>query len=92
MFVLIAYDISDPKRLNKIAKIMKGYGVRVQKSIFEAFVDKNALKKMKREIELVINFDQDTVRYYRFCKTCAGTVEYLGSGFYTEEEGDYVIL
>ena len=92
MFVVIAYDIADPKRLNKVAKIMKGYGSRVQKSVFEVYVDRNAIKRMKVELESVIDFQKDTVRYYRLCKVCAGTVEYHGSGFYTEEEGDFLIL
>jgi CRISPR-associated protein Cas2 len=92
MFVVIAYDISDPKRLNKVAKVLKGYGARVQKSVFEVYVDKKVLKKIKQEVELVIDFHKDTVRYYRLCKVCAGTVEYFGSGFYTEEEGSFSIL
>ena len=35
MNMIVAYDIADPKRLQRIAKIMKDYGLRVQKSIFE---------------------------------------------------------
>ena len=32
-FVLIIYDITDNKRRTKFAKLMEGYGKRVQKSL-----------------------------------------------------------
>ncbi|HQM85027.1 MAG TPA: CRISPR-associated endonuclease Cas2, partial [bacterium] len=38
---LILYDIRDPKRLLRVAKIMENYGYRVQKSVFEVICDDN---------------------------------------------------
>lgn len=35
MHVIISYDITQPKRLRKIASICHDYGVRVQLSVFE---------------------------------------------------------
>ena len=35
MLTLLAYDISDQKRLAKVARICEDYGVRVQYSVFE---------------------------------------------------------
>jgi CRISPR-associated protein Cas2 len=35
MLTLVAYDISDPKRLARCARVCEDYGVRVQYSIFE---------------------------------------------------------
>lgn len=32
---LAIYDITDAKRLNKVANILQDYGVRIQKSVFE---------------------------------------------------------
>jgi len=34
MRFLIAYDIGDPKRLRRIARLMERHAVRVQKSVF----------------------------------------------------------
>lgn len=31
---LVAYDIRDPKRLRQVAKIMEGFGIRMQYSVF----------------------------------------------------------
>jgi len=39
MNMIVAYDIADERRLARVAKIVKDYGVRVQKSIFEVSVD-----------------------------------------------------
>ena len=33
---LIVYDIRDPVRLRKLAKIAEDYGLRMQKSVFQA--------------------------------------------------------
>ena len=35
MLTLVAYDISDHKRLAKVARVCEDFGVRVQYSIFE---------------------------------------------------------
>jgi CRISPR-associated protein Cas2 len=32
---LVSYDISDPKRLRKVARSLEGFGVRLQYSVFE---------------------------------------------------------
>ena len=39
MDMLVIYDITEPRRLNKVAKVIKDYGIRVQKSIFEVDVN-----------------------------------------------------
>ncbi|HOK77309.1 MAG TPA: CRISPR-associated endonuclease Cas2, partial [Verrucomicrobiota bacterium] len=39
MLTLVAYDISDHKRLANIAKVCENYGVRVQYSVFECYLD-----------------------------------------------------
>lgn len=39
MLILIAYDITKPRRLARVAKICEDYGVRVQYSIFECHLE-----------------------------------------------------
>ena len=36
MFYVICYDIPDNRRRNQLAKELKGFGTRVQYSVFEA--------------------------------------------------------
>jgi len=39
MLTLVAYDISDQKRLSRVAKVCENYGARVQYSIFECYLE-----------------------------------------------------
>ena len=49
-FILIIYDIVDNKRRTKFAKLLEGYGTRVQKSAFEAMLSQKSYEKLVREI------------------------------------------
>ena len=41
--VLVIYDITDDKRRTKMVRCLERYGVRVQKSAFEAFLTERIL-------------------------------------------------
>lgn len=66
-FILIIYDIVDNKRRVKFAKLLEGYGTRVQKSAFEAMLSQKSYEKLVREIPRYINSasGEDSVRIYR---------------------------
>ncbi len=65
LFVLIIYDIVSNKRRVKFAKEMSGYGFRVQKSAFEAFISPRLYKKLLFEIPKLISEKEDSVRIYK---------------------------
>jgi CRISPR-associated protein Cas2 len=92
MDMIIAYDIADPRRLNRTAKIMKDYGVRVQKSIFEADVDNKRFVEMKRRVKDVILESEDGVKYFPLCEKCAGTVEIIGQGIFVDPDNEYLVI
>lgn len=91
MNMIVAYDITSPRRITKVAKILKDYGMRVQKSIFEVAVNTVLFKEMKRRIEGVIVPETDGVKYFPVCEKCAGTVEIIGQGQYTDPDEEYYI-
>ena len=81
MFYVVAFDISDDKKRYRCAKVLKGFGVRVQKSVFECQgLSERRFLKMKAAIEDIIDATTDTVRYYRLCKECVSRVEVTGQG------------
>jgi len=43
---LVSYDISNPKRLRKVARSLEGFGVRLQYSVFECPLDDMRLAKL----------------------------------------------
>ena len=87
--MLVTYDIADPKRLCRVAKVMKDYGLRVQYSVFEAEISSGKFREMQLRIEAELDFQEDGVKYFPLCKQCdylwfslgIGSVEMLESPF-----------
>lgn len=72
MFRLVCYDISNPKRLRKVAKICEAHGVRLQKSCFQADVEDNEkFRKLITSIEQVMNKKKDSLIIYAVCDDCS---------------------
>ena len=64
LIVLMIYDIVDNKRRNKMVKCLEAYGVRVQKSAFEALLNRRQYEKMLRESSILIDEAVDSLRVY----------------------------
>lgn len=60
---IVAYDISDPRRLRKVFKALKGYGDHLQLSVFRCDLTKMALAKLKGELTQVIDCLHDQVLF-----------------------------
>ena len=58
---LISYDIADPRRLRRVARIMEGFGYRVQFSVFQCPLDDTRFEQLKAAITPVIHSDEDQV-------------------------------
>jgi CRISPR-associated protein Cas2 len=91
MRIVVAYDIVDNRRRNKIAKTMLDYGFRVQKSVFECLIDDRKYLSMKEKIEKLIDPTEDSVRYYFLCARCENSTEVSGSGPIHDDE-DVIIV
>ena len=69
MHILITYDMSTEskkgrRRLQKIAKICKGYGQRVQKSVFECNIREVDFERFKKRLLDLIEEKEDSLRIY----------------------------
>ncbi|MBF0469364.1 MAG: CRISPR-associated endonuclease Cas2 [Desulfamplus sp.] len=81
MFVLVCFDIVDDRTRYRVVKTLKGYGVRVQKSVFECpGMTEHKFLKMVSILEDIIDHAEDTVRYYQLCAACVKAVEFSGTG------------
>lgn len=74
-FVVVAYDIPDDRRRERLHKLLLGYGTPVQYSVFECLLGEKELARMKRAVRRVIKPRLDHVRYYHLCGACQGRVE-----------------
>jgi CRISPR-associated protein Cas2 len=61
---LITYDIVLTKRRTKVAHLLEGYGLRVQKSVFECVLTNPQLEMLQKKLTRYINADEDQVRFY----------------------------
>ena len=62
---MIIYDIVDNRKRVKLAKLLSGYGKRVQKSAFEAMLTTQRSNKLIEEIPRYIDKTEDNVRIYK---------------------------
>ncbi len=91
MFYVISYDIPDDQRRTQLAKTLKGFGTRVQYSVFEAHLTHSQFDQMKRAVVNIIDPDKDSVRYYALCNACVGRVEVPAVGDVTSEPKTIVV-
>ncbi len=83
MLVVITYDVNvsssaGKKRLRKVAKLCERHGLRVQNSVFEVLVDAAQLAKLKSDLASAIDFDQDSVRFYRLGNSYQNRIDTMG--------------
>ena len=86
--VVVIYDISDSKRRVKIAKILNGYGKRVQKSAFECMLNRKQYDNLLGKLSKIIQ-EEDLLRVYKI-SGCAD-VKVWGDVALTQYEEDIII-
>jgi CRISPR-associated protein Cas2 len=60
---LVCYDIRNAKRLARVARMMRGFGDRIQYSVFECRFNDAALVRCRFELGAVINQKHDQVLF-----------------------------
>lgn len=87
MFITICYDVSSDRRRARIAKRLIQVSRRVQYSVFEFLGDERTFLELRRDLELLVDHEEDSVRYYILCAGCSKRVEVIGKGpIYGEED------
>lgn len=66
---LIAYDISNSRRLNRVHRLLKEKGVPVQYSLFAVRESAQGILRLKNELAGLIDTKADDVRIYRLPQT-----------------------
>ena len=64
---LIIYDICHPLRLRRVEKVVSRYGVRVQKSVFEADTSASVIEVMENELKRIIK-ENDSIGIFPLCE------------------------
>ena len=64
---LVMYDISNPWRLSRTAKMVSQYGVRVQQSVFEVDADDRIISRLYERLERIVK-EGDSVAIIPICE------------------------
>jgi CRISPR-associated protein Cas2 len=91
MYLVVSYDIHDDKRRNRIHKVLKNFGERIQFSVFECDLTKEQLLRMQHMLTRIIKEeDQDSVRFYHLCDSCQRKIDRIG-GIIPRDDGPVVL-
>ena len=60
---VVSYDISDPKRLRKMFRLMKGYGDHIQLSVFRCELTHRSLVELRARASEIIHQGEDQVLF-----------------------------
>jgi CRISPR-associated protein Cas2 len=66
MFYLVCYDVIHDRRRGRVSRLLEGYGLRVQKSVFECVLTPDQYELLLRRFETkrYLNPDEDQIRFY----------------------------
>jgi CRISPR-associated protein Cas2 len=82
---LIAYDVRDDLRLRRTARLLEGYGDRVQYSVFRCRLTSLEIERLRWELSMVLE-KEDDLMILPLCDRCSGAV--ARHGFTTEEKDE----
>jgi CRISPR-associated protein Cas2 len=73
-------DPAGPRRLARVARACKDYGVRVQKSVFECQVGETEWLKLKERLLREYQEREDSLRFYFLDENAIKRTEHHGTG------------
>jgi CRISPR-associated protein Cas2 len=91
-FYLVCYDVVGDSRRNRVANLLKGYGLRVQKSVFECVLSGDQLEYVRRKLEGYLKAEEDQVRFYPMSVPTRRKVLILGMQPGIEVDDDVFIV
>jgi len=89
---IVAYDISNPKRLRKVAKVCEDFGYRKQFSVFLCRLSATDFVRLRSRLYDVIHLEEDQVLFIPLCAKCANQIESLGRPTEAADARDVVVV
>lgn len=92
MLRVIAYDVASARRLRKVSRACEDFGVRVQKSVFECWLEPREFLQLWDELSKIINPDEDSLVAYTLDTGAARDRMALGNSMrFTDRTERYVL-
>ena len=89
---LVAYDISDPKRLRQVALACQDYGHRHQRSVFICTLPAKKWVDLSNRLAEIIKPDEDRVVLIPLCGQCVKRIRTLGCSADIPNQSDTVLI
>ncbi len=89
--VWIAYDIRSPKRWRQVNRIVRGYGGRLQFSVFECLLSETQLEELRAKLDPVLDHHEDRLMIARLCARCSADVELWGEEVRRQKPGALIV-
>ena len=93
MRIVISYDVEPDRTRTRIAKLLKNYGERVQKSVFECDLEETELDGLVNRLQKTLGKAEDgNIRVYKLCQTCWQMSFGLGGAVLLKEKKGFDIF
>ena len=84
MKIFVTYDVAistdgGKRRLARVAKVCRNYGLRVQNSVFECEMGWETFVAMKAALLKIIDMERDSLRIYNLGNRWNGKAEHYGT-------------
>ena len=89
---IVSYDISDPKRLRKVATCCEDFGVRKQYSVFLCRLSATDFVRLRSRLYDLIDLGADQVLFIPLCGKCVQQIEALGRPTEAADARDVVMV
>lgn len=89
--VVVAYDVVEDSRRGKLAAVLAGYGVRLQKSVFECLLPDGGLDEILAAAERHLNLKTDRFVVLPVCASCEETRVVLGQVLEIQEDPFWIL-
>jgi len=91
MLTLVGYDITEPKRLSRVARVCEDYGIRVQYSLFECRLEETEFEDFWLKLLEEIDEKEDRLVAYKIDAKSAKQTLTAGTMACSEKVVCYVV-
>lgn len=97
MLMIVSYDVntvdaSGRRRLRRVAKACLDWGIRVQNSVFECYLDWTQWIVLKAKLESICDPAVDSLRYYNMGNNYNGKVLHFGAKTTVDPVSDALLV
>jgi CRISPR-associated protein Cas2 len=88
----LSYDIGEPRRLQRVARVALAHGDRVQKSLYLCALDHDAVGALQHRLAGMLDAEADRALLRPICRACRRATRTQGEGGAPERQEPFWIV